>query len=156
MLGLEVGMGHAFVNSEYHCVFSTKERQPYLTPELRQRLFPCMTGIARNKNIHIEIIGGIENHVHILMAVPGSVALSKAVQVLKGTSSKWVHDTFPSLQFAWQEGYGAFSIGISQRSSTISYIKNQEHHHRNKTFEEEFRIFITKHGFKFDERVCFG
>jgi len=99
------------------------------------------------------VIGGVEDHVHLLLSLPSTLAISKAIQLIKGGSSKWVHDSFPGhLDFAWQEGYGAFTIGISQARGTIRYIKSQAEHHRRKSFQEEFLAFLKKHGIQFDER----
>ena len=98
-------------------------------------------------------IGGIEDHVHILLSLPSTIEIAKAVQLVKGGSSKWVHETFPEYrEFSWQEGYGAFSIGISQVDDTIKYIENQAEHHRRRTFQEEFIAFLEKHGIEYDPR----
>src|SRR5437763_16676447 len=140
-------MAHSFVNSLFHCVFSTKERRPIIRPDLQERLWPYMGGIAREHDVKALAIGGVEDHVHLLLSLPSTLAVAKAVQLIKGGSSKWVHDTFPELEhFAWQEGYGAFSIGISQLDVTKAYIGNQKEHHRKKTFQEEFLAFLKKHG----------
>jgi REP element-mobilizing transposase RayT len=102
-------------------------------------------------------IGGTEDHMHILLSLPATLPVAKAIQLIKGGSSKWVHETFPSHKdFAWQEGYGAFSVSISQVEATITYIKTQEEHHRKKTFEEEFLTFLKKHGIEYDERYILG
>lgn len=99
-------------------------------------------------------VGGVEDHVHILMTLPSTLAISKGVQLLKGNSSKWIHETFSEHRdFAWQEGYGAFSIGISGVDDTIKYIHSQPEHHRTRTFKEEFMAFLTKHGFNYDETM---
>ena len=101
-----------------------------------------MCGIARDHTMKIKAIGGTENHVHILISLPSSISLSKAMQSLKGISSKWINDTFSLSQlFGWQKGYGAFSVGIRQINNTVRYIKNQKEHHLNQTFEEEFQSF---------------
>ena len=97
-------------------------------------------------------IGGVEDHVHILLSLPTTLTLSKAIQLLKGNSSKWLHEEFQQLRFmSWQEGYGAFSIGISGVADTKNYIATQAEHHRKKTFQEEFRSFLDKHGLPYDE-----
>lgn len=102
-------------------------------------------------------VGGIEDHVHVLLSLPATMPLSKAVQLLKGGSSKWIHDTFPMHRdFAWQEGYGAFSVSISGVEETKDYIANQEVHHRTKTFEDEFVAFLKRHRIEYDERYVFG
>jgi len=102
-------------------------------------------------------VGGTRDHVHILLSLPGTVSIAKALQLIKGGSSKWVHDTFPSCRrFAWQEGYGAFSIGISQVRQTAAYINAQHEHHRMRSFQEEFLAFLKKHGIEYDERYVWG
>ena len=102
-------------------------------------------------------IGGIEDHAHLLLSLPTTITIAQALQQIKGASSKWVHDTFPEHRsFAWQEGYGAFSIGVSQVDNTASYILSQAEHHRTRTFQEEFLAFLKKHGIEYDERYLWG
>jgi REP element-mobilizing transposase RayT len=102
-------------------------------------------------------VGGVADHVHILLSLPSTMAIAKAIQLLKAGSSLWIHETFPEQRgFAWQEGYGAFSIGISQVKRTKSYIESQAEHHRKKTFQGEFRAFLNKHGIEYDERHVWG
>ena len=117
----ESRIGHTYVSNMVHYVFSTKYRQKLITPELEARLWPYMGGIARENNMKAISIGGTEDHTHMLLWLPGTVSVAKAVQLIKGGSSKWVHDQFPKFRdFGWQEGYGAFTIGISQAEETIS------------------------------------
>ena len=143
----------SYVSSYYHCVFSTKERRPLITPALRERLWPFLGGIARQNKMKAIEIGGVEDHVHILLSLPATMAISKALQLIKGGSSKWVHETFPEHRlFSWQEGYGAFSVSESRVDSIIHYIKGQEEHHRKMTFQEEFRALLKKHRIEYDER----
>ncbi|MBF0349683.1 MAG: transposase [SAR324 cluster bacterium] len=102
-------------------------------------------------------IGGTANHLHLLLSMSSSLSVAKALQLIKGGSSKWIHDTFPEHQsFAWQEGYAAFSVGISQMPDTLAYIQRQEEHHHKKTFEEEFVAFLKKHNMEYDERYLWG
>ena len=102
-------------------------------------------------------IGGIEDHVHLLLSLPAALSIAKAMQLLKGGSSKWIHDTFPEHRaFAWQEGYGAFSIGVSDINRTVAYINNQFEHNRRKDFKDEFSAFLKKHGIEYDERYIWG
>jgi putative transposase len=99
-------------------------------------------------------IGGAADHVHILISLPSTLSVAKAVQLLKGNSSKWIRETFPKARsFAWQEGYGAFSIGISSIDATVSYIRNQGEHHRTRSFHEEFVTMLRKHGLDNDEAM---
>lgn len=150
-------MGHSYVSALYHCVFSTKERRRTITTELQERLWPYMGGIARENKMQALAIGGIEDHIHLLLSLPSTLDIAKAMQSIKGGSSKWVHDTFPQRKdFAWQEGYGAFSIGISQIEDTKRYIANQREHHRTKTFQEEYVAFLEKHGIEYDPRYVWG
>src|SRR5256885_5450520 len=104
----------SYVSSYFHCVLITKER-PFITAALRERLWPFLGGIARQHKMKAIEIGGVEDHVHILLSLPATMPISKGVQLIKGGSSKWVHDTFPEHKlFGWQEEYGAFGVSMSQ------------------------------------------
>ena len=145
---------HSFSSSLHHCVFATKGREPWLTPELRERLWPYLGGIARENGMKALAIGGVADHVHMLLSLPATMSVAKAMQLLKGNSSKWIHETFTALRsFAWQEGYGAFSIGVSGIEETRAYILDQEMHHRTRTYREEVIMFLRRHGLPFDEAV---
>jgi REP element-mobilizing transposase RayT len=149
-------MSHAYVSNLMHCTFSTKERYPFIDSDLESRLWPYLGGIARENRMKALAIGGTSDHLHALLSLPGMMSFAKAVQLIKGGSSKWVHDTFPSQgKFGWQEGYGAFSVSASQVPKTIDYINNQKEHHRRKTFQEEFVDLLKKHGIEFDLRLLF-
>ena len=143
---------HSFSTCLMHCVFSTSERSPWLDPAICERLWPYLGGIARENGIRALAIGGVADHVHLLLSLPATLSVSKAVQLLKGNSSKWLRETFPELRaqgFAWQEGFGAFSIGVSGVPETTRYIRGQEEHHRKKSFREELEAFLKKHGFDY-------
>ena len=147
---------HSFNTCLMHCVFSTQERRPWLTPSIQERLWPYLGGIARENDMKALAIGGVADHVHLLLSLPATLSISKAMQLLKGNSSKWLRDTFPELHaqgFAWQEGFGAFSISISRVDDTVQYIQKQGEHHRKKTFREEFEMFLKKHGYKYDSKM---
>ena len=146
-------MAHTYSSLLCHCVFSPKNRENISKPELRERLWPYMGGIARENGMKALNIGGPSDHVHLLLSLPPKLAVSKAVQLIKGGSSKWVSENSREHRnFEWQEGYGAFSIGISQMDQTMAYINGQESHHKKKTFREEYLDFLHKHGIKYDER----
>lgn len=98
-------------------------------------------------------IGGVEDHVHMLLSMPSTMDVAKAMQLIKGGSSQWIHDTFTEYHdFAWQAGYGAFSIGVSQTDDTTRYIDNQKQHHRKRTYQDEFLAFLKKHEIEYDPR----
>ena len=143
----------SYISSYFHCVFSTKERRPLIPPTLRERLWPFLGGIARQNEMKAIEIGGMPDHVHILLSLPSTLSIAKAVQLIKGGSSKWVHDTFPEHRlFGWQAKYGAFSVSVSQLETIIQYIKGQEEHHRKMTFQEELLSLLKKHQISYDER----
>jgi len=150
-------MSHSYVSNRMHCVFSTKERRKVIDQELETRLRPYVIGIALQNGFQIAAVGGMEDHIHLLVLLPGPLSVSKAIQLIKGGSSKWIHGEFPQhRKFAWQEGYGAFGVSISQMDQTIAYIKNQKEHHRKKTYEEEFISFLKKHKIEYDPKYVFG
>jgi putative transposase len=147
----------SYVSSHYHCVFSTKERRPLMTPDLCKRLWPFLGGIARQNQMKVLKIGGVADHVHILLSLPATLPISKAMQLIKGSSSKWVHKTFPEQRlFEWQEKYGAFTVSVSQLDNIVKYIEDQAEHHRKITFQEEFLALLKKHRVEFDERYLWG
>ena len=139
-----------------HCVFSTKERRPFITPELHARLYPYIGGIAKKHNMRLIAAGGIEDHGHLLLSLPKIFDISKAMQLIKGGSSKWVHDSFPEHRFfEWQEGYGAFSISVSEKARTIRYIENQPEHHKKIDFQTEFISFLDAHEMEYELQYVF-
>ncbi len=145
---------HSFTSIFVHCVWSTKNREPLLTSDVRDRLWPYLGGIARENKIKAPAIGGAADHVHVLVSLPATLSVAKALQLLKGNSSKWTHETFPKMRsFEWQEGYGAFSIAVSGVDASVAYIRNQAEHHRARSFRDEFRAILQRHGFEYDERM---
>lgn len=149
-------MSHSYVSNLMHCTFSTKNRQRVIDANLESRLWPYIGGIARENRMKALAIGGTMDHLHALLSLPGMMSFSKAVQLIKGGSSKWINDTFSGVRkFEWQEGYGAFSVSASQVPKTVAYINNQKEHHRKKTFQEEFLELLEKHGIEYDRRFIF-
>ena len=145
-------MPHSYVSNLMHCTFGTKERFPFIDPELESRLWPYLGGIARKNAMKALSIGGTADHIHGLLSLPATMSFAKALQLIKGGSSKWIHDSFKEhADFEWQEGYGAFSIGISGVEETTKYIQSQEEHHRKMTFKEEVEAFLKKHGMEYVE-----
>ena len=146
-------MGHTYTDLLAHVIFSTKDRTPSLDAELKARIFPYIGGIIRELGGTPLLINGPADHVHIFLVSPARVALSELVGKLKANSSGWVHREFPGHgSFAWQTGYAAFSVSHSQKEPVLHYIANQEEHHRNESFQDEFRRLCQKYGVEIDER----
>jgi putative transposase len=150
-------MAHSYICNHIHYVFSTKNRVRNLPFEIRGRLWSYMGGIAKQHDIMPIMIGGHDDHCHALVSLPSTIPVAKAVQHIKAFSSKWLSETFPELRtFQWQDGYGAFGVGISQLGDTIRYIQNQEEHHKRMTFQEEYVAFLKRHNIPYDERYVVG
>jgi REP element-mobilizing transposase RayT len=148
-------MSHTYSSNRVHVIFSTKERKKALSDEFQPKLWAYMAGIAHNQGFEAIIIGGVRDHVHALLVLPPSIPLAKAVQHLKGSSSKWINETATE-RFSWQEGYGAFSVSASQTEDVAAYIRNQRAHHEKKSFEEEFMEFLKKYGVDYDPAYVLG
>ena len=144
-------MAHTYASNFIHCIFSTKERRPALPVERLADFYAYLGGIARSEGFTLVGAGGTANHVHLLIALPATGRLATAVQKLKGSSSRWL-----GKGFAWQEGYGAFSVSPSQVATVKRYIAGQEEHHRKRRFEEEFTEMLRKCGLEYDPRFVFG
>jgi REP element-mobilizing transposase RayT len=143
----------SYIASYVHIVFSTKERRPIIMPEMQSRLWDYIGGIARDNGMQSVIVGGIRDHIHALLCLPATMAMSKAAQLIKGGSSLWIHRTFnDQCEFAWQEKYGGFSVSVSQVDTLVKYIKSQEEHHRTRTFQEEFLMLLKKHRIQYDSK----
>ena len=113
-------MANTFTSLRYHVVFSTKHRRRFLTHDIEDRVWSYLGGIARENGMSPIRIGGVEDHIHLIVGIPPTLAVSRAVQLLKGGSSSWIHETFAELRsFGWQDGYAAFTIGRSQIADTI-------------------------------------
>jgi len=137
-----------------HTVFSTKDRRPFLRDKpLRDELHRYLGGILTNLDCQPIIVGGVEDHIHILSALSRTCEVAGMVKEVKRGSSLWIKTKSPNLQdFAWQNGYGIFSIGFSQVQSVRNYIAEQENHHRKVSFQDEFRQFLRRYEIEFDER----
>jgi REP element-mobilizing transposase RayT len=141
----------------YHIIFSTKDREPLITPRLREDLYPYVGGIIRGQDGALEAIGGIPDHIHLVVRLKPDISVSEIVRLIKANSSKWVNEQ-PGCagRFGWQSGYGAFSVSLSQLAAACEYVKTQEEHHRKKTFQEEYREFLKRHDISFDEKYVWG
>jgi putative transposase len=150
-------MANTYTALHYHIIFSTKNRQPRITSDIEQRVWAYLGGIARENGMMPLQIGGVEDHVHLVIALPPTLPPSKAAQLLKGGSSKWIHETFPSLSaLTWQDGYAAFTISKSNLPEVVQYVEHQREHHRTRTFQEEYRMLLDRHGIQYDERYLWG
>lgn len=139
-----------------HVVFSTKRREPWIKPEIAERLYSYIGGIVRAERGVLHDIGGIEDHIHIFLRWRTDGPISDLMRTVKARSSKWVHETYPNLAtFAWQEGYSAFSVSKSQEEAVKRYIAGQEEHHKREDFKSELLRILRAHGVEFDEKYVF-
>jgi REP element-mobilizing transposase RayT len=145
-------MAHTFTNLLAHVIFSTKDRLPLLTPDLRPDMLAYLGGIVRKLHGKVIESNARPDHVHCLLSLPPTLAVAEALRVLKSNSSLWAHETRRRATFAWQTGYGAFSVSQSNVPAVVRYIRNQDQHHRKVSFQEEFIAFLKRHGIEYDER----
>jgi putative transposase len=138
-------MSHTHYSILVHCVFSTKERRPLIPYDMKDRLWPYIAGIARQNQFKALAVGGMQDHAHALLSLPTAMPVAKAMQLIKGGSSKWINDHLGRGSFAWQDGYSAFTIGISQLQNTIRYINTQEQHHGKMNFAQELEKMLARH-----------
>jgi putative transposase len=141
-------MSNSYVSNHIHIVFATKNRAGVISEDLQPKLWAYTAGVAKNHGMHAIAIGGIEDHVHALINLGATLSISKAVQVLKANSSRWMNEHMRT-RFEWQEGYFACSVSRSQVASVGRYIANQKQHHRKMNSEQEFRLLLKKHGLEF-------
>ncbi|MBZ5533549.1 MAG: IS200/IS605 family transposase [Acidobacteriia bacterium] len=144
-------MAHTLVQNYIHVVFSTKDRRKSIPKNHQPRLWRYIVGICKNEGVFIHEIGGMEDHVHLLIQLPPTLSLSDAILSIKASSSKWMGP-----KFAWQRGFGAFSVSASNLNAVVRYVRNQEAHHRKMTFDQEFIALLKKHGVEFDLKYVFG
>ena len=146
-------MPQSLANIYVHLIFSTKDRVPFLTKNLRPDLHSYTATVLANLNSPAVLINSVEDHVHILFNMGRTVSLAQVVEEVKKASSKWIKTQGEGLaKFAWQSGYGGFSVSESNVPKVTDYIQKQEEHHRVKTFQEEYRDFLKKHHIEFNEQ----
>jgi putative transposase len=150
-------VANTYTSLHYHIIFSTKNREPWIAPDIEERIYRFIGGVARTHHMTALQVGGAEDHVHALVTAPATIAPFQIAQLLKGNSSKWIHEEFESLKhFGWQDGYGAFTVSKSNIPEVVKYIQNQREHHRRKTFQEEYLEFLKANDIKYDERYLWG
>jgi len=137
-----------------HIVFSTKDRQDLITPEIEPRLYAYIRGIIENNKGRMLIAGGIANHIHLLVSI-GRIDIGELIGDIKRDSSSWIKQQGQEFsRFYWQRGYGAFSVGQSQVPTVTRYIANQREHHKEQSWEDEYRELCRRYDVEFDERYC--
>ncbi|HEV3270937.1 MAG TPA: IS200/IS605 family transposase [Candidatus Methylacidiphilales bacterium] len=145
-------MSSTYLSLHYHIVFSTKGRAPIIAPAWRRNLHKYLAGTSSGLGALCEIVGGTADHVHLLVELRATHTLSDFMREIKRTSSTWVHSDMSKPEFAWQEGYAAFTVSASAIDEVRRYIENQEEHHRERSFLEELRIMLQRSGVKFNEQ----
>ena len=145
-------MSDTFSNLSVHVVFSTKNRIPLLTKRVRKRVFPYIGGVIKGLGGTVIAIGGMPDHAHLVARLPTNMCVADFVCKVKASSSKWMNERAMDMKFGWQRGYGAFSVSESVVSSVAQYVRNQERHHRVRSFSDELKMLLTRHGIGFDER----
>ena len=145
-------MPHTCANILLHIIFSTRHRQPLIQSEIKSDLFAYMGGIVRTLRGVALIINGTADHVHMLVRLPPVHSVAEIARIVKTNSSRWAHEKWPSKNFGWQTGYGAFSVSESCVAGVTKYIAGQEEYHRKRSFQEEFVVFLKKNGVPYDER----
>lgn len=150
-------MSHTYFADYHHIVFSTKNREPHLTPEFEKELHPYLAAAINEQHCRALLVGGLRDHIHALVSMGKTFLTSDLVKEIKRTSSIWAKEKASHLrEFAWQEGYGAFSVSYSNLDQVREYILHQDTHHRQMSWEDEYRALLKRHGIEFDERYFLG
>jgi len=149
-------MSHTYTNILIHALFSTKDRHPWLSPDIRDEVFRYLGGTINRLRGQSLLVNGSRDHVHLLFVQPRTLSIATVMEKTKAGSSGWVKEHWPNRgHFAWQTGYAAFSVSKSQVEEVERYIRNQEEHHRKVSFQEELLAFLQKHGIEYDPRYVF-
>jgi len=144
-------MSHTHTKLLSHIVFSTQGRLPLITTEIGSELFAYMAGLVKELKGMAVIINGMSDHVHLLILLPPTVSISDAMRFVKANSSRWIKERYGK-KFAWQKGFGAFSVSHSNADAVAKYIRDQDKHHTNIDFRTEFVSFLDKSGVEYDDR----
>ncbi len=150
-------MADSFVQLDVHFIFSTKNRVDLIGPGLKQRLYARIKEIATKDKIKVHAIGGMPNHVHLLLSIPADLSVSNAIRRIKAGSSKWHNETFrKNKRFYWQSGYAAFGVSNTHLEKNKEYILNQKEHHKVRSFKEEYILFLKKNGITYEEKYLWN
>ena len=145
-------MPSTHLSLHFHIVFSTKDRHPFIADAWRSRLHEYLGGLIQAADGVPEAIGGVADHVHLLVGLRATHSLAPFVQDIKQSSSRWIHETIGVKNFSWQPGYAAFTVSVSNCGAVKEYIANQIPHHQTKTFQEEYVAFLQRHRVEYDEK----
>ena len=148
-------MGSTYSALYSHLVFATKNREGHIHPEWEERLYSYLGGCLNTIGGKALAIGGMSDHIHVVMSLKPVHAPAKVVGDIKTESSKWVHDTIGYRPFNWQDGYSIFSVSVSALDTVIAYVRGQKEHHRVRTFREEYIALLERHGIEFKEEYLF-
>lgn len=149
-------MPSAWTQNYYHMVFSTRGRSELISADLESRLYPFMGGILRDLGASLIVGNGGTDHVHLLARYPAKLSHADMLRHVKSRSSRWIRETFPTLRrFAWQEGYGGFTVSKSMAPTVEAYIARQMAHHTRQDFRSEFLELLRRHDIEFDEAMVF-
>lgn len=149
-------MANTYTQLYVHVVFAVKGRQNMISPKWKEELYKYITGIVTNQGQKLMIINGMPDHLHILIGMKPDIALSDLVRDIKSNSSKLINEKGLTIgKFAWQNGFGAFTVGQSQKENVINYINTQEEHHRHKTFREEYLDFLNTYQIAYNDQYVF-
>ena len=149
-------MSKEFISCLVHVVVGTLRQRNFLTSDVRSQLATYLSSVAKSKGSKLVALGGSENHIHFLLALPSKLSIESAILPLKQSSTTWLRQNFEALRsFSWSSGFAAFSISRSQLDSTLLYIQNQEQYHWKKSFQEEYKEFLNYHHLPFNELTLF-
>ena len=149
-------MANTYTQLYFHIVFAVKGRSNYISEQWKDELYKYISGIIANKDQKLMIVNGVPNHIHLLIGTKPNCNLSDLIRDIKANSSKWINEKkFTKFHFEWQTGFGAFTVSQSGVPNVIEYIKNQEEHHRKKTFKEEYVEFLKAYQIDFKDEYLF-
>ena len=146
-------MAGKYLSLLVHFTWSTAGREPWIEADMRDDLYSYIGGIMRKKKARLISAGGMPDHIHLYASMPSTISVADFVNAIKSNSSRWIHESSSRLSgFAWQEGYGAFSVSKSEEARVVRYVANQQEHHRKRTFKEELIGLLERHGIEYDKR----